>query len=49
MRQAQCGGQVGFTQVERWREGILGRRRGFSKDANVGTLLAELKGREGPS
>lgn len=43
LRQARC---AAFLQAERWRQGILGRRRGSSKEAKGGILLSELEGRE---
>lgn len=41
-RQAPCAGQTGFAQANRWTEGILGGKRGFTAEEKVGILLAEL-------
>lgn len=41
-RQSLREGQAVFAQAERGTEGILGSRRGFTKDEKVGILLAEL-------
>ena len=41
-RQAPRERRAVFAQAERWTQGVLGSKRGFTEDEKVGILLAEL-------